>query len=106
MGDIDLFYEIKNLFNTSERAFDIYNILKFITQKSDNNKILYIVLNLKARDEVIQKYEMFTDFKRINENTLQSKRHKEKTIEIRTIENISKKKFLYGRRYKEIRFYQ
>lgn len=105
MSDIDLFYEIKNLFNTSEKAFDIFNTLKYTTQKPNNN-ILYIVLNLKAKDEIMNRYETFTDFKRINENILKSEKHKDKTIEIRTIENIIRRNFLEGKRYSEIRFYQ
>lgn len=106
MSDIDLFYEIKNLFNTSEKAFDIFHTLKYTTQKPNNNEILYIVLNSKTKDEIIHKYETFTDFKRISENLLKSEKHKEKTIEIRTIEDISRRFFLEGKRYSEVRFYQ
>ncbi|MCI8641011.1 MAG: hypothetical protein HFJ59_03970 [Clostridia bacterium] len=106
MSDIDLFYEIKNLFNTSDRAFNIFNLLKYTTQKSENNEILYIVLNLRTKDEIIRKYETFTDFKRISENILKSKKYKDKTIEIRTIQDVARTNFLYGKRYGEIRFYQ
>lgn len=106
MGDIDLFYEIKNLFNTSEKAFDIFSSLKYTTQMPNNNSILYIVLNSKTKNEIIHKYETFTDFKRINENILTSEKYKEKMIEVRTIGNIDRRNFLDGKRYREIRFYQ
>lgn len=97
MSDIDLFYEIKNLFNTSEKAFEIFHVLKYTTQKPNNNEILYIVLNSKVKDEIMHKYETFTDFRRINEDILKSEKHKDKIIEIRTIENINRRNFLEGK---------
>lgn len=109
MGDIDLFYEIKNLFNTSKEAFEIFDYLRYTIQNPHNNKILYITLNRRARDELMNKYNTLTNFERINENTLRAynqEKHEEKYVEIRTIESIVKGKFLEGRRYKEVRFYQ
>lgn len=109
MGDIDLYYEIKNLFNTSKKAFEIYDYLRYTIQNPDKNKILYITLNSKAKDELMGKYNTFIDFERVNENTLRTydkENHTEKYIEIRTIESIARGKFLDGRRYGEIRFYQ
>ena len=109
MGNIDLFYEIKNLFNTSKKAFEIFDYLRYTIQNPDKNKILYITLNPKSKDELMSKYNMFTDFERVNENTLRiydKEKHIEKYIEIRTIESLERRKFLDGRRYGEIRFYQ
>lgn len=109
MGDIDLFYEIKSLFNTSEKAFEIFDYLRYTIQNPDKNKILYITLNSKSKDELISKYNMFTNFERVDKNTLRTynkEKHTEKYIEIRTIESIVRLNFLDGRRYGEIRFYQ
>lgn len=108
MEDTDLFYEIKNLFNTSRRAFEIFDYLRYTIQIPDKDKILYIVLNSRAKDEIMSKYNMFTDFKKVNKNTLRTCNEKceEKIIEIRTIEDIKKEKNLDGKRYKEVRFYQ
>lgn len=109
MQEIDLFYEIKNLFNTSRKAFEIFDYIRYTTQNPDKDKILYITLNLKAKNELMCNYNAFTNFERVNENTLRvydPEKHTEKYIEIRTIESIARGKFLDGRRYGEIRFYQ
>ena len=109
MRDIDLFYEIKNLFNTSEKAFEIFDYLRYTIQNPDKNKILYIVLNRRAKDELIYKYNTFTEFEKVNENTLRAydiEKNTEKYIEIRTIKSIAREEFLDGKRYGEVRFYQ
>lgn len=106
MSDIDLFYEIKNLFNTSEKAFNIFNELRYTTMMPNNDAILYITVNLKAKEELIDRYKMFTDFKKVNENILKSERYSQKTVEIITIENLVRRRTMDGKRYTEIRFYQ
>ena len=106
MSDIDLFYEIKNLFNTSEKAFNIFDELRYTTMMQNNDAILYITVNLKAKEELIDRYKMFTDFKKVNENILESEKYPKKTIEIITIENLVRTRALKGKRYAEIRFYQ
>lgn len=105
MDDIELFYEIKNLFNVSERAFEIFDELRYTTKMPNNDTILYITVNLKAKEELIDKYKMFTDFRKVNENILKSEKYPKKTIEIITIENLIRRT-LKGKRYVEIRFYQ
>lgn len=106
MDDIKLFYEIKNLFNVSERAFEIFDELRYTTKMPNNDTILYITVNLKAKEELIDKYKMFTDFRKVNENILKSEKYPKKTIEIITIENLIRRTLLKGKRYVEIRFYQ
>lgn len=106
MSDIDLFYEIKNLFNTSEKAFDMFDRLRYTTKMPNNDTILYITVNLKAKEELIDRYKMFTDFKKVNENILKSERYSQKTVEIITIENLVRRRTMDGKRYTEIRFYQ
>lgn len=106
MSNIDLFYEIKNLFNTSERAFKIFDELRYTTMMPNNDAILCITVNLKAKEELIDRYKMFTDFRKVNENILESEKYPKKTIEIITIENLIRRRTLNGKRYAEIRFYQ
>lgn len=49
MGNIELFYQVKNLFNTSEKAFDIYRNLKMYSA-SGYGEIVYLCPNSKAAE--------------------------------------------------------
>lgn len=109
MGDIDLFYEVKNLFNTSEKAFNLYDFLRCTTRYPNKDKILYIVINERAKIELLEKFDMFMTFKPVNKNVIElieEDKKAKKYIEIRTIEEIARMKCMDGKQFGSIRFYQ
>ncbi len=109
MNNIELFYKLKDLFNTPEEIFEKFYLLKNITTFCEENKILYITINEISKNELIKKYETLVGCKRVNKDVLKfhNQEYREDIyIEITTIEKIKNSRTLDGLRYREIRFYQ
>ncbi len=101
MDEINLFYDVKSLFNMKDEAFEVYNIIKSRVDRGTTNKILLVFPTIKSkiRNKIIiknrtqlieQKQDELTDGKNIFIFT--------------TLYELFKSKYLYGFRYNEVRF--
>lgn len=101
IDEINLFYDVKSLFNMKDEAFEVYNIIKSRVDKGITNKILLVfpTIESKRRNKIIiknrtqlteQKQDELTDGKNIFIFT--------------TLYGLFKSKYLDGFRYKEVRF--
>ena len=101
MNNIELFYEVKNLFNTSKEALDIYRDIKCRQRTGDRN-ILYIC---NTRQEAERTFRKMINKSGIDIYYKVDKLEviiKEKTIRFTDITEFSK--HTDGRRYEIVRF--
>lgn len=104
MDEIDLYYQIRDLFNTSSRAFDIFYQTKGrICKNTDNTFPINILILFPTREcleRTKRKFIAKTNVQRWNENTLYDL---EKQYTFATIADIENNK-INGQRFSSIRF--
>ncbi len=97
-----LYSEVKQLFTISDKAFDIYAVLKSRTYE-ENGEILILHINRQEAEKHFKKGRLILQDKaKYNPSKLEIY-CKDRTMKFDTLNNIESK--LYGRRIKEIRFW-
>lgn len=98
---INLFYDIKNLFNTKEEAFEIYSILKSRIDRGPTNNILLVFPTKESKERNKYIIKNRTQLEEVRKDTI---RDENNTYILKTLDEIIRSKDLDGIRYKEIRF--
>ncbi len=102
MKPVQLYYEVKTLFNTSEEAFDI-----FFKYKQREHKDFQIILCVcVSRNECQRLFRKALENLSIgNYNTKEQEIYlKDKVLRFKSIEEIQNDKEFLGRKYSEIKF--
>lgn len=103
MNNIELYSEVKTLYNVSDSAFEVYNILKSITLKSNESNLIIILHNTKQEAEKYFKRgkQILGDKAKYNSSRLEIE-CKDRVMKFTTLNNIER---LIGIKAKEIRFW-
>lgn len=105
MKSMNLFYDVMNLFNTSEEAFELYYRIKQRIQFSRETKfgrsVLLVFLNNEMRDRKYKELSVKTNFRRQGNYILTT--FKDEYV-FATIEQLKDDRFLAGRRFTDIKF--
>lgn len=105
--NIELFYEVRNLFNTSDEVFDIYGELRnrigFNRSSEFGRNILLVFPTLESKKRNFNKYISKVNFYKINDNTVCTI-DKYYCYTFMTINEILDKANIAGARFTDIRF--
>lgn len=102
MNKVELYYEVKALFNTSQEAFEIFYEYKAREHKDFTN-ILCICVSRNESQRFFRKAVENTASKNYDANKKEIY-YKDKTITFKSIEEIEDKKEFTGRIYNSIKF--
>lgn len=103
MKELDLYYEVRDLFNTSSRAFDIFYQVKMRIKNKDHvlpRNLLMIFPTRESLERTKKRALVEPNINRINKNTLCDA---ERTYTFVTIADVENNK-LVGRNFADIRF--
>ncbi len=98
---INLFYDVKNLFNTKDEAFEVYSIIKSRVNRGTTNNTLLVfpTRESKKRNKLIIKSHT-----QLIEKTKDKLTDEKNIFILTTLDELLKSKNLDGIRYKEVRF--
>ena len=103
--EINLFYDVKNLFNTSGEAFELYYIINSRLNKfrEKERNILLVFPTREIKNRNMRHILARTQFKKINENIYVDLLN-HTYYEFSSIIELKETKHIDGKRFTEIRF--